>query len=134
METNELYVSIDVETDGPIPSEYSMLSIGSATFDSDGNIIDKFECNLKELTHAEQDKETMDWWATEPEAWKYCRENPIEPNDAIIELQTMNEVHEALNKLIELHPHSPYTISMCSFLLGVYMGLQYHNVKKLLGE
>ncbi len=58
----------------------------------------------------------------------------IRSNDAIMELQTMNEVHEALETLIRLHPHSPYTISMCSFLLGVYMGLQYHDVKRLIGE
>jgi len=58
----------------------------------------------------------------------------IRTNDVIMELQTMNEVHEALETLIRLHPHSPYTISMCSFLLGVYMGLQYHDVKRLLGE
>jgi len=78
MINNELYVSIDVETDGPIPGEYSMLSIGSAIFDSLGNIVGKFERNLKELPNATQDKETMDWWATEPKAWKYCRKNPID--------------------------------------------------------
>ena len=58
----------------------------------------------------------------------------IRSNNAIMELQTMDEVHEALETLISLHPHSPYTISMCSFLLGVYMGLQYHDIKRLLGE
>jgi hypothetical protein len=58
----------------------------------------------------------------------------IRTNDAIMKLQTMNEVHEALEKLIEMHPHSPYTISMCSFLLGVYMGLQYHDMESILKE
>ena len=28
----EIYVSTDVETDGPIPGPYSMLSLGSAAF------------------------------------------------------------------------------------------------------
>lgn len=58
----------------------------------------------------------------------------IRSNDAIMKLQTMKEVHEALETLINIHCHSPYTISMCSFLLGVYMGLQYHDVSKILGE
>ena len=33
MASNELLVSVDVETDGPIPSDYSMISIGACTLD-----------------------------------------------------------------------------------------------------
>ena len=29
---NEIYISTDVETDGPIPGPHSMLSIGSAAY------------------------------------------------------------------------------------------------------
>lgn len=29
---NEVYISTDIETDGPIPGKYSMLSLGSAAY------------------------------------------------------------------------------------------------------
>ena len=31
----EIYVSIDVEADGPIPGDHSMLSLGAAAFSAD---------------------------------------------------------------------------------------------------
>ena len=80
---SELYVSIDVETDGPIPGEYSMLSLGSATFESSGQILDKFEININELHEAKRDAKTMKWWTKYPEAWEYCRQNPVEPATAM---------------------------------------------------
>jgi hypothetical protein len=54
----------------------------------------------------------------------------ISSNDSLLKLQMMNEVQTALEKLINMHPHSPYSIAMCSFLLGAYMGLSYNNMKK----
>jgi len=33
MNPDELYVSVDVETSGPIPGEYSLLSIGACLVD-----------------------------------------------------------------------------------------------------
>jgi hypothetical protein len=83
MTNNELYVSIDVEADGPIPGEYSMLSLGSAIFEPAGQILDKFEVNIRELPTAKRDAETMEWWATEPTAWEYCRRNPVEADNAM---------------------------------------------------
>jgi len=83
MKDSELFVSIDVETDGPIPSEYSMLSFGSAIFNRGGNIVGEFEANLKRLPDAKEDKGTMEWWKTQPKAWGYCRRNQIEPKLAM---------------------------------------------------
>jgi hypothetical protein len=54
----------------------------------------------------------------------------IHDNNILIKLNTMPEVHEALDKLINLHCHSPYSIAMCSFILGVYMGIEYNSIKK----
>jgi hypothetical protein len=58
----------------------------------------------------------------------------VRTNEALMEIQTMNEVQEALDKLITMHCHSPYSIAMCSFLLGAYMGLQYHDFKVFIEE
>lgn len=79
----EIYVSTDIETDGPIPGPNSMLSFGSAAFTAEGELIDTFEANLHTLPGAVGDPKTMAWWATQPEAWKACRENPRDPAEAM---------------------------------------------------
>ena len=69
----EIYVSTDVETDGPIPGPHSMLSFGSVAFDESGVELGAFERNLQALSGAAGAPETMEWWAAHPEAWEACR-------------------------------------------------------------
>ena len=45
----EVYLSTDVETDGPIPGPHSMLSFASAAFLPDKTLVDTFSANLKTL-------------------------------------------------------------------------------------
>jgi len=66
----EVYISIDIETDGPIPGKNSMLSLGAAAFLKNGKQIGSFYKKLNTLAGANSDQSTMDWWATKPEAWK----------------------------------------------------------------
>lgn len=40
--TKEIYVSTDVETDGPIPGPHSMLSLGSAAYLLDKTLVRTF--------------------------------------------------------------------------------------------
>lgn len=75
----EIYVSTDVEADGPIPGICSMLSFGSAAFLPGKGMIDTFSANLKRLPGATQDTRTMKWWKTQPEAWIACRRNTRDP-------------------------------------------------------
>lgn len=42
----EIYVSTDVETDGPIPGPHSMLSFGSAACLADKTLVSTFTVNL----------------------------------------------------------------------------------------
>jgi hypothetical protein len=74
----EIYISTDVETDGPIPGPHSMLSIGSAAYSADKKILSTFSANLETLEGATADPQTAEWWATQPAAWAACREN-LEP-------------------------------------------------------
>lgn len=84
----EIYVSIDVEADGPAPLVNSMLSFGAAAFDprkgkgKDG-LIGKFSANLHQLPDATPDPDTMAWWATQPEAWEACRRDLQDPAAAM---------------------------------------------------
>lgn len=72
----EIYFSTDVETDGPIPGSNSMLSIGCAAFDDDGQMISTFSRNLMEIYGAHPNPDTMAWWRQNPEAWAECRKDP----------------------------------------------------------
>jgi DNA polymerase III alpha subunit (gram-positive type) len=79
----EIYISTDVETDGPIPGPHSMLSIGSAAYSADKKLISTFAANLDALPGASADPKTAEWWATQPEAWDACRKNLEPPAEAM---------------------------------------------------
>ena len=82
---SSLYVSLDIEADGPIPGQNSMLSIGAAAFTLDSREpIDTFEANLRRLPEAVQDPDTMKWWATQKEAWEYVQRYLMDPQDAMM--------------------------------------------------
>ncbi len=81
----EIYVSTDVETDGPIPGPHSMLSFASAAYLPDKTLVGTFSVNLVPLDGAQGHPETMAWWATQPEAWAECRKEPRDPAVALPE-------------------------------------------------
>jgi hypothetical protein len=63
----EVYVSTDVEADGPIPGPHSMLSFASAAFLADKTPVGTFSANLKTLEGARGEEKTMAWWQTHRE-------------------------------------------------------------------
>jgi hypothetical protein len=75
----EVYVSTDVEADGPIPGPHSMLSFASAAFLADKTPVGTFAANLDTLPGAAGDPKTMAWWATQPAAWAACRDGTRDP-------------------------------------------------------
>jgi hypothetical protein len=84
----EIYVSTDVETDGPIPGPNSMLSFGSAAYLPDKTLVSTFTANLETLPSATGDPKTMAWWATQPQAWHACRTNLQVPKAAMDSYRT----------------------------------------------
>jgi hypothetical protein len=92
MRFNEIYVSVDIESDGPIPGRNSMLSLGAAAYWPDRrkendttplaeclhtDPIGTFEVNLELLDEASPDPSTTEWWGTQPAAWAACRRAPL---------------------------------------------------------
>src|SRR3954468_16473540 len=59
---SEIYVSTDVESDGPIPGPNSMLSFASAAYLPDKTLVDTYSANLELLPGAAGDPKTMAWW------------------------------------------------------------------------
>jgi hypothetical protein len=90
---SEIYVSTDVEVDGPIPGPYSLLSLGSAAFLADKTKVSTFTANLECLPEARSHPDTMAWWGKHPEAWQACRQNLRSPVD------TMNDYAKWLDSL-----------------------------------
>jgi hypothetical protein len=81
----EVYVSTDVEADGPIPGPHSMLSFASAAFLPDKRLLGTFTANLQTLPGAKGDPQTLAWWQTQPQAWAACRRQPRDPAEVMPE-------------------------------------------------
>lgn len=79
----EIYVSTDIEADGPIPGPHSMLSFASAAYLADKTLVGTFEANLETLPGAEGHPIQMQWWAQQPEAWAACRRDLEAPEAAL---------------------------------------------------
>jgi hypothetical protein len=78
-ESIQLYILTDVESNGPIPSDNSMLSFGSFAVDIDGNIYGIFYANLKCLKESKPNKNTMEWWKNYPQQYKQATYAPLDP-------------------------------------------------------
>lgn len=81
----EIYISTDIESDGPIPGPNSMLSFGSVALTADGEELGAFSRNLETLEGASSDPDTMAWWKKNPEAWDACRKDTVSPARAMKE-------------------------------------------------
>lgn len=101
MLNDELYVSVDIEANGPIPGPYSMLSLGAAAFSIskttyEAKLIDTFSVNLQLLEGAKVNQETEKWWNSSDKnkaAYAATRIDTKGPNLA------MHEFVEWVNKL-----------------------------------
>lgn len=85
MVKQEIYISTDIEADGPIPGIYSMLSFASAAYTANKQLLGTFSANLNTLPEAQVHPATKLWWDKNPEAWDICRQNCQDPATAIQE-------------------------------------------------
>lgn len=61
MKKQEIYVSTDIEADGPIPGPHSMLSFASAAYSADKQLLTTFSANLDTLPGANPHPDTQAW-------------------------------------------------------------------------
>jgi hypothetical protein len=145
---SEIYISTDVETDGPIPGPHSMLSFGSAAYTADKEIVSTFSANLETLPGAAPHPKTADWWATQPEAWAACRTNLETPEVAmrryIAWIETLNAkpvfvaypagfdflfIYWYLMRFVGDSPFSHSGLDMKSYAMAV-LGTEYRETTK----
>lgn len=80
---NEWYCSIDIEADGPIPGQNSMLSLGAVLFDSNV-IISEYCANLELHPGAvECPKTRREFFDRNPGVYEATRENLVHPRVAM---------------------------------------------------
>ncbi|SRR5258708_23224373 len=79
----EWYCSVDIESNGPIPGDYSMLSLGAAAFTPEGNMLSTFSVNLRTLPGAKEGPGTMAWWEKNAEAYVATRQDTRDPQQAM---------------------------------------------------
>lgn len=79
--SKEIYISCDIESDGPIPGPHSMLSLGAAAFSLKNGIkpLSTLFVNFETLPGASGDPDTMNWWSTQKEAWDAHRKDIVSP-------------------------------------------------------
>lgn len=82
IDDNQIYVVVDIETDGPVPGLYSMLSLGAVATTGEKEV-DSFYATLLPLENAAQDPETMVWWKSQPDAWAEATAN-AQPAEVVL--------------------------------------------------
>ncbi len=127
---SELYFSIDVETNGPIPGPYSMLSIGAAAFLENGNMLEEtFSANLEPLaTNKESLPEVLSFYEDDdgvkeghPDTIKWLHGK--KRKQAYLALQegqkspanAMREFADWVRRLADEHNARPVFVSFSSF-------------------
>jgi hypothetical protein len=81
-----LYISTDIESDGPCPGKNSMLQLGSAVFDGKSEKpLATFEVNLELLPGASADLLTAEFWKAQPAAYARTRTNLKTPVNGMTE-------------------------------------------------
>lgn len=74
----ELYIVTDVESKGPIPVDYPMLSFASVAVDISGTVHGLFYANIKSESNQGGHPTTMDWWRGFPQAYAFATYDPLD--------------------------------------------------------
>jgi hypothetical protein len=121
----EIYVSTDVEADGPCPGLHSMLSFGMAAFTIDKHLIGTFCRNLELLEGAQPDPKTTQWWSRPGhiEAYHKSRIDLIPPSQAMAECRAWLHSFKAFGRPI-----------ICGAPSGFDFTFVYYYFQRMLGE
>lgn len=92
-QTETIFASFDVESDGDNPLTHSMVSLGIALFTESSHDIgkkspfDTFYVTIKQQKGKAAQESTMtDFWSKRPREWAHVTENPDEPEEAMRKL------------------------------------------------
>lgn len=121
----EIYFSIDIEADGPIPGPYSMLSFAAVAFQINNHEMIKlgdFSANLDRLPNATQHPDTMKFWSRFPEAYKISREDTIVPLSAMSNLKEWISIMSGENRPVMVEYPGDYDFMWIYWYFFSYLG------------
>jgi DNA polymerase III alpha subunit (gram-positive type) len=125
MDEKELFISIDIETDGPSPGLNSMLSLGAVAFTMDTIVVDRlysFSRNILPIDGAFEDADTMDWWDTQGDAWEMCHKDQVDAVDAIGEFAGWLEDLSAYGKLVAVAWPAGFDFTFVNWYMHQFYG------------
>jgi DNA polymerase III epsilon subunit-like protein len=114
--TSEVFLSVDVETAGPIPGEYSMLSIGACNVDDETQV---FSCDIKPIN------ENADPKALEVSglSLEQLRESGLTPVDAMEKFQAWAKSQAmAAQILVFVGLNASFDWSFVNYYFHKYLG------------
>lgn len=88
------YFVTDIEADGPSVHANSMLSFATVVVRQDGDILDSFEAVLEPRPERTTDAHTMQWWASQPEAYAHATADPRAPSVVMSEFRDWVASHD----------------------------------------
>jgi hypothetical protein len=124
-EKREVYISIDIEADGPSPGLYSMLSFGAVAFEMrDKQFVElgRFQSNLECLKDAKEHPDTMAFWARFPEMYKKTRENMAHPAVGMAMFDKWLELMQSNGHLIPVGYPAAYDYKWIDWYLWYFVG------------
>lgn len=95
LDKTQIYVIVDIETDGPVPGLHSMLSIGAVS-STEEKEVSSFYRTLRPYKGAKQDPDTMEWWSRHPDSWQ---EVTASPEDAEVVIKDFYDWVEGLGAI-----------------------------------
>lgn len=118
-----MYISIDIETDGPAPGHNSMLSLGAAAFTIDGGLVDAWYQKVEPLMGAVRDPDTMKWWESQQkEVWEEANSDQVSPFYGMVQFSLWLEKIGEGHKLVAAAWPAAFDFAFVNFYMWRFAG------------
>lgn len=111
-----VFISVDVETNGPYPGKNSMLQLGAIAYDEFGNELSEFTVNLEELPGSQPNPKTMEWWLQFPKIYEETRREPKNP---VLAMNMFVEWYSQFNSVIFVAFPASFDWPWVAFYIGM---------------
>ena len=125
----DIYLSLDIEANGPIPGPCAMLSLGAAAFHIDGQLLGTFSRNLLPLEGSSSHPDTDAFWAKNPEAYAATQVDRRDPTEAMRDYDSF--LRGLPKRPVLMGYPSAYDHIWHSWYLHKFVGADYYGHRSL---
>lgn len=83
MQQQDVWVCVDIESDGTVAGMHNLLAFAAVAFRANGHIIAEFSCNLLPTPGMSGHPDTLAWWQTQKETWAALQQDQVEAGTAM---------------------------------------------------